>query len=358
MITYMNEIVQEDMKDIISRKADWEKLKNKTVLITGASGMLATYLVYTLMTLNRKEDYNIKIIALVRNEEKAKRKFSSFLSDEKFNLLVQDVIDPINFGEKVDFIVHAAGNASPKYILSDPVGIIKANTLGTMNVLEFAKENEVENILYLSTREVYGKTPESITNVTEEDYGIVNCKELRACYPESKRVSETMFESYYYQYKIPYNTVRLAHSYGPGMDIDEDGRVMADLVSDVVNHRDIILKSDGSAVRAFCYINDAVFGMIKVLLEGKIGEAYNIANESEPIMIREVAKQMVELFPERNLKVSYEIPKVESVGYSKMGRVKLDSTKLEKLGWACETSLEEGVIRTVNSFNDRNGEKE
>lgn len=353
MITYSNTVVQNDIEEILSRDIEWGKLNNKTVLITGASGMLATYLVYTLMGLNIKQRLNIKVIGLVRNEQKARAKFSDFVNHTNFKLLVQDVTSPISIEGEVDYIVHAAGNASPKYILSDPVGIIKANTIGTLNILELAKEKNVENILYLSTREIYGRMPSEISSIEEGDYGIVNCKELRSCYPESKRVSETIFESYYHQYNIPYNSVRLAHAYGPGMDINEDGRVMADLISDVVNYRDLVLKSDGSAVRAFCYINDAVYGMFKVMLEGKIGEAYNIANETEPIMICDVANQLVEIFDDRKIKVMYDIPKEQSAGYSKMGRVQLNTSKLEYLGWSCEVSLQEGLIRTVRSFPDR-----
>lgn len=352
MITYDNIVVQKDMKEILDSGIKWDKLKNKTVLITGASGMLATYMVYTLMTLNIEENYNIKVIGLVRNEEKAKAKFAAFFNRKDFRLLVQDINLPINVEGEVDFIIHAAGNASPKFILSDPVGIIQANTIGTMNVLELAKEKKVDNILYMSTREIYGKMTSEVTSIKEEDYGIVNCREIRACYPESKRVSETIFESYYHQHNIPYNIARLAHAYGPGMDINEDGRVMADLISDVVNYRDITLKSDGSAVRAFCYINDAICGMFKIMLEGGVGEAYNVANEMEPIMIRDVANQLVSLFEDRNIKVVYEIPKEQSLGYSKMGRVELDTSKLQGLGWLCKISLKEGLIRTITSFND------
>lgn len=351
MISYTNTIVENDIEEILSRDVEWGKLNNKTVLITGASGMLATYLVYTLMGLNIKQNLNIKVIGLVRNEKKARAKFLEFLNHKNFKLLIQDVTLPIDIKDEIDFIVHAAGNASPKSILSDSVGIIKANTIGTINVLELAKEKKVKNILYLSTREVYGKMLPGVNSIKEEDYGFLNCKELRACYPESKRVSETMFESYYHQYNVPYNIVRLAHAYGPGMDINDDGRVMADLISDVVNYRDIVLKSDGSAVRAFCYINDAVCGMFKVMLEGEIGEAYNIANETEPFMIRDVAKQLVSLFDDRKISVVYDIPKEQGVGYSKMGRVKLDTSKLEVLGWECKINLKEGLTRTVKSFD-------
>lgn len=350
MISYMNKVVRDDMNEITSRDIPWEKLKDKTVLITGANGMLATYFIYVLMYLNDTKKFNINIIALVRSEEKARKIFKDFLDNELFRLLVQDVCNPIRFNGEVNYIVHSAGNASPKFILSDPVGIIKANTIGTLNILDLAREKNIENILYTSTREIYGKVDEDITEIYESDYGKINCKELRSCYPESKRVSETMLESYYHQFKVPFTIARIAHSYGPGIKIDDDGRVMADFISDIVNNRDIVLNSDGSAVRAFCYINDAVAGMFTVLLKGKIGEAYNIANENEQIMIRDAAIELTNLFPEKALSVVYNIPKEQSLGYSKMGRVKLNTNKLKELGWSCNINLKEGLYKTVNSF--------
>lgn len=325
-------------------------MNNKTVLITGASGMLATYLVYTLMELNFKQNANIKLIGLVRNKQKAIGKFKNIINHKNFVLLVQDVTMPINIDNDIDYIIHAASNSSPKSILSNPVDIIKANTIGTINVLELAKDKNVEKVLYLSTREIYGKISSDVNSIEEDDFGSLNCKEFRSCYPESKRVSETMLESYYYQYNIPYNIVRLAHAYGPGMNINEDGRVMADFISDVVNYRDIVLKSDGSAIRAFCYISDAIYGILKVIVDGEIGEAYNIANETEPIMIKKLAKKLNSLFKERNINIIYDIPQEKSAGYSKIGRTPLNTSKLEELGWSCKVGLHEGLIRTVRSF--------
>lgn len=350
MISYSNKIVRDDMNEITDRDIPWEKLKDKTVLITGANGMLATYFIYVLMYLNETKKFNTNVIALVRNEEKSRKIFKDFLDNELFKLLVQDVCDPINIKQEVHYILHSAGNASPKFILSDPVGIIKANTIGTLNILDLAKEKNVNNVLYTSTREVYGKMDADIMEINEWDYGKMNCKELRSCYPESKRVSETMLESYYHQFKVPFTIARIAHSYGPGMKIDDDGRVMADFISDVVNDRDIVLNSDGSAIRAFCYINDAIAGMFTILLKGKIGEAYNIANENEPIMIRDVAIELTNIFPEKGLSVIYNIPEEQSLGYSKMGRVKLNTNKIEELGWSCKINLKEGLYKTVNSF--------
>lgn len=349
---YRNKIVQEDMKFLEHQNFSIEKMKNKKIMITGASGMLATYIVYFCMYLNETKDYNIRVYALVRNEKKAWGRFEDFKDDKNFRLLVQDVCEPIAIEENLDYIVHAAGNASPQFILNDPVGIINANTVGTMNVMELAKKMEGVKVLYTSTREVYGKMPDEVTRITEDSFGYLDPMDRRACYPESKRIAESILQGYFYQYGVKSSIVRIAHSYGPGMAINNDGRVMADFISDVVNNRNIVLKSTGEAVRAFCYITDAVSAMLLVLLDGENGMAYNIANEKEPQMIREVARDLVEAFPEKSLKVVFDIPEEMSLGYSKMGRVELSTEKVEKLGWRPEVSLREGMVRTVRSFEE------
>ncbi|MDW7670543.1 MAG: NAD-dependent epimerase/dehydratase family protein [Bacillota bacterium] len=348
---FTHQVVQEDLQRIVGSKyIQWEALRNKSILITGANGMLARYMVYVLMHLNLRQDYNTKVIALVRNAQKATKSFKDFGNSDLFQLLVQDVSEPLQVAGEINYIIHAASNASPRFFLEDPVGIIRANTLGTMNVLELAKEKSVANVLYTSTREIYGSMPAGKTEIVELDFGAVNCKELRAAYPESKRLAETLFESYHHQHQVPYTIVRLAHAYGPGMEISQDGRVMADFISDVVNGRDITLKSDGSAERAFIYLSDAVAGIFTVLLNGCNGEAYNIANETEPMMIRDVAAELVRLFP--NQKVVFDIPVEQSQVYSKVNRVTLNTHKLESLGWRCQVTLREGMKRTVASFMD------
>ncbi|GFI44010.1 dTDP-glucose 4,6-dehydratase [Lachnospiraceae bacterium] len=351
---YNNRIVQEDMRCLAKREEiPVELLKGKRILITGANGMLATYLIYFFMFLNEEKSYGIEVYALTRNKEKAEARFSSFIGKDCFSLIFQDVCDSIALPESsVDYIIHAAGNASPRYILEDPVGIIKANTIGTINILEFAKKQESVKVAYLSTREIYGKMAEEVEIIGENQYGVMDPTELRSCYPESKRIAETILESYRHQYGIDYVTLRIAHSYGPGMIINNDGRVMADFISDIVQKRDIVLKSTGDAIRAFCYITDAIAGVLIALLKGESGRAYNLANENEPRPIREAAELLTELFPERGCKVRYQIPEVMSEGYSKMGRVKLDVQELNKLGWDCRVNLQTGLRNTVLSFED------
>lgn len=351
MSLYENKIVQKDLSEIIQNIKNVEMLKNASVLITGATGMIATYMVYTLLRLNEKEDYHIQIFALVRSEEKAKQKFGVFLENPNFHLIVQDVIEEIKIQDDIDYIIHSAGSASPYFIVNDPVGIIKANTIGTINVMEFARKCNVKKVLYTSTREVYGKVDENIFEITEEMIGKLDQMDSRSCYPESKKMGENIVKSYELQYGIPFNNVRIAHSYGPGMAINEDGRVMSDFIYCVVNNKNIELNSDGIAKRAFCYINDCITAIFMILLNGKNGESYNIANETEEIAIKDLALTLTKLFKEKNLKVTYlDSAKVNRDGYSKIERVKLSTKKLENLGWKPQIKLEEGLQRTVKSF--------
>ena len=349
MSLYSHRVVQADMDKIVSdTSVPFDRLQGKTILITGATGMLAYYMTCVCMHLNRSKSYDIHVIALVRNEQKAKARFEEFIGDDKFELCIQDVCQPIELHRHIDYIVHAAGAASPWFIKHDPVGIVRANTIGTMNVMECAKESEVSNVLFLSTREIYGEVKD-VSMIKETDMGIIDPKEPRSCYPESKRMAEQIMQSYYSQYGVPYTLARIAHSYGPGMIIENDGRVMSDFICDTVHRRNIVLKSDGLAERAFCYIADAVTALFIILLKGEISQAYNVANETEPTFIKDVAQKLVELFPENDRKVIFEIAK-DTSGYCAYKRVGLDTSKIESLGWSVKVKLEDGMKNTVISF--------
>ncbi len=348
----MNKIIESDMASIINRFPYAEELKDKTILVTGANGLIACNFVYFLLELNKKCNTNIKVVALVRTPEKAQRLFKNYLSDENLVFLNQDVCDPINYEGSVDYIFHAAGSASASLIKKNPVGIIRANTVGTMNVLEFAREKNVRKVIFPSTREIYGKV-EGTDRIKETDMGVVDCLESRSCYPESKRLAEALFESYNNQYGVPYNILRIAHTYGPTMEIQNDGRVMSDFIGAIVNDQDIVLNSDGTALRAFCYVTDCVEGILDVMLRGEDNQAYNLANETDPRMIRDVAQKLVELYPEKNLKVVFSNPTDEvKKGYVGYKIVQLDTSKLESLGWSPKVELEDGMKRTVDYFEE------
>ena len=350
MFLYKKEVVRQDMEELTSRSyIPFEKLKEKSVLITGATGMLAYYFTMALMHLNITADYKTKVIALVRNKAKAEAKFEGFLENPYFEILAQDVCDEIKYEGDIDYIFHAAGACSPYFIKHNPTGIIAANTQGTVNVLELAKEKKVTNIIYPSTREIYGKV-EGVEFIKETDMGVFDPLDARSCYPESKRIAETILKSYLVQFGVPFTVLRIAHSYGPGMIIDSDGRVMSDFISDAVNSRNIILKSEGLALRAFCYVTDAVAAIFLAMLCGECGGVYNLANETEPTAIRDVAQMLCDSFPERNIRVIFELEGDRS-GYCNYARVGLDTEKLEALGWKPEIKLADGLKRTVVSFD-------
>ncbi|WP_449039356.1 NAD-dependent epimerase/dehydratase family protein [Parabacteroides goldsteinii] len=349
----MNKIIEEDLKEIVSSSLiDWNRFKSKTVLITGANGMLPSYLVFTLLYLNKCKDLNINIIALVRNKERAYQKFNN-INDSHLKLLVQDVSSPIKIKEDVHFIIHAASQASPKYYSIDPVGTINANVLGTINTLQLAKDKKVESYLFFSSGEIYGKVNPELFPFKENDYGYIDLLNVRSCYCESKRMGENLCVSYNYQYDIPTKIIRIFHTFGPGMLLD-DKRVFADFCSNIINNEDIILKSDGSAIRLFCYISDAIIAFLKVLLNGNNANAYNVANLDGEISILELANLLVSLYPEKNLHVK-TAKEVEETDLKKMRstlqKAIPDCSKIKKLGWYPTVSLKEGFKRTISSFN-------
>ncbi len=347
----MNQIIKEDIGLIVQKFRYWDRFIDKTILISGANGFLPAYLVETFLALDRS--YNVKVIALVRNREKAEKRFGHLLANPALRILVQDVSEPINIEEKIDFIIHAASQASPKFFGTDPVGTLSANVLGTINLINLARKNDVVSFLYFSSGEVYGEVKEEDIPIKENTFGYLDCTNVRACYGESKRMGENICASYYAQYGVNAKIVRPAHTYGPGMALD-DGRVFADFVSNIVNRQNIVLKSDGSAVRPFCYLADATLGYLTVLIKGENGQAYNVGNPFQEYSMLDLANTLVALYPEFNLKVVMENP-VGDKSYLKspVKRISLSIEKIAKLSWLPEVTVREGFKRTINSFLEK-----
>lgn len=351
MIDYNNKVVQDDLTQICRSGLNWKEFDNKTVLITGATGMLAEYLAFILLYLRKDYDVRVNVIALCRTRNHAEKVYGDFLDKDYFSLLYQDVCMPIEYRGEIDYIFHLAGNASPYSINNDPVGILKANLLGTFNVMELAREKSVHRVLFVSTREVYGASSES--QLLETSFGRLDPMDNRSCYPESKRAAETILRSYYLQYGIECVIARVAHSYGPGMKIHNDGRVMADFMGNAVDGKDIVLHSSGEAVRSFLYLSDAVVGLFTILLNGKEGEAYNLSNEQEPMPIYKVAELICSLVPEKNIQVVFSNEKPKG-GYCNYPRVALNNQKIQNLGFEPQVDLKNGLIKTILSYqNDR-----
>ena len=345
----LNPIIAEDIDSILAADIDWKRFKNKTILISGANGFLPSYLVYLFLSLNEKNKLNCKVIGISRNRKKARQRFGSLLKRKDLSIIYTDVSGPLEVKRKINFIIHAASQASPKYFGTDPVGTINANTLGTNNLLTLAKKNKVESFLFISSGEVYGSVASENVPTREDQYGYIDIDNVRSCYAESKRLGETMCVSWFKQHKVAAKIVRPFHTYGPGMDL-KDGRVYADFVSDIVNGRNIKMKSEGRASRAFCYLKDATEGFIRVLLEGENGEAYNVGNPQAEISIAELSQKLVSLFPEKKLEVQKGDQSTKGYIQSTIDRNSPDITKIKTLGWFPATSIEEGFKRTIESY--------
>lgn len=347
----INKIIESDLEYIVTRNLPWSRFNNKTVLITGAAGFLPAYMVHTLLYLKEKFDINLKVIGLVRNMEKALARFNYAKNNNSLQLIEQDICNPINIQEKVDFIIHAASMATPKVFREDPVGTILPNVLGTNNLLKIAKDHQVENFLFFSTSGVYGYVDESFYPISENCFGALDSMDLASCYLESKRMGENLCVSWFHQYAVPINVVRPGITYGPGLDLTS-GRSFEDFIAAIKDNRDLELFSDGLAVRNFCYISDAIYGFFLVMLKGKVGEAYNVATDHE-ISIRDLANLLVKnVFPEKNLKVIMK--KNDSKNYMRMNfsKTTVDINKIKELGWEIRTAIPEGFKRVVSNIEN------
>lgn len=347
----MRTIVDEDLKFITSADLPWNLLEGNNILITGANGFLPAYMAETILFLNDNLFKNkARLYVLGRNKERLLRRFRCYEGRNDLEYIIQDVCAPLKLKDPIDIIIHAASQASPKYYGVDPAGTLSANILGTYNLLELARNNGTKTFLFFSSGEVYGEVNDDQLPINEDQYGYINPVNVRSCYAESKRMAETMCISWMHQYGVRVKIVRPFHTYGPGMRLD-DGRVFADFVSDVVADRNIRMKSDGSAIRAFCYLADATAGFFFVLLKGEAGTPYNVGNEEAEISVRDLAYLLAELFPSKKLKVEISTDN-QQPGYIRSPFIRHcpDTRRLKNLGWQPHYSLNPGFKRTIESF--------
>ena len=347
----MNLIIQEDAQAIANSDLYWDKLNGKTVLISGANGYVPSYFVHAFIARNDMYNEKIKVIALCRNEKKAEVRFSEYLERDDFKLLIQDVCEPIVLNEEVHFFIHAASPAGVRISNIDPVATFYANVLGCKQMLELSKKNKTEGFLLLSSIDVYGK-PETKRRFIESDNFMLDSLNPRNVYACAKRAAESLCTCYYVQYKTPVIIARPSQIMGPGIALD-DGRLHADFISQMLTRDTIILKSDGTAVRTFIYITDAVIGMLVALTKGVYGEAYNVADENGELSVFGIAQLMASLETEKKVDVvfDYEKRNAPEVTHA-LSVVTADAGKLRLLGWQPKYIPKETAERTLRYFRN------
>lgn len=339
-------VEQRDIDIIFNNAIDWEMFRNKTILVTGATGRLGMYIVEALNKADIDWNLNLNIIVLARNQGKLEQVFGEELKLPNIYPLVQDITTPIQWDGAIDYIFHTAGAASPMDFTNAPVDTLWGHVQGTRNVLELAKNKHSKKILYVSTVEIYGEW-KSDEEILETDMGPIKCDNARACYPEAKRLCETMLASYKFQYGIDYVGVRLCHTFGPGISL-EDGRAFAEFIGNVIDGKDIVLQSDGSATRTYTYVADAIGAMLLAFTKGKDAH-YNIANLDNLISIRDLAELIASLDPNGKCKVSYstQVGELKYLPF-KLGIMNVD--RILDLGWRPQVGLKAAFKYTLDSF--------
>ena len=327
----------DDIREAAAEQLPWEKLEGKNILVTGATGLIGGCLVEVLMA--REGGYHV--YAAGRDEERARQRFLDYTSDRRFHFLKFDVSLPLQSDITFHYIVHAASGASPSAFATSPVEVIKANILGVSNLLDYGIDHSLERMLYVSSGEVYGEGGATIDTpdgkaFDETDSGYVDCATQRACYPSSKRAAETLCISYCAQYGADVVIARPCHVYGPFFTC-HDNRVYAQFLRNVMRGEDIVMKSDGSQFRSWCHVIDCARGLLYIMLKGRDGEAYNIADEASCMTIRQLAERIAAA---HGRKVVMQIPPDnERRGYNVVTRSIFSTLKLRDLGWEAHHSL-------------------
>lgn len=339
-----HEIYSADIAGIANENLPWEKLAGKNLLLTGATGLIGTVLVDVLMKKNLDDKLNVTVFAAGRNEKIARERFADYLGNKNFKFVKLDVNEPIEFDSPVDFIIHAASNTHPRLYSTDPVGTMTANILGTHNLLEFGRKKKISRVVFVSSVEIYGKVLNADDLFDESYCGYINCNTVRAGYPEAKRAGEALCQAYISQHGLDVVIARPCRIYGPTMRLD-DSKAMSEFIMNGVRGEDIVLKSQGLPRFSYCYGADCANGILYCLLNGKCGEAYNVADSSEILSLREIAEYISSL---ANKKVVFELPdEIQARGFSVAPAAILTNDKLRTLGWSPKDDTRSGVKKTV-----------
>lgn len=349
----MNKVLEQDITKLISHKQYFEPFEDSSVLVTGATGLLGSVIIKSLLRYASANGKKITVYAACRSREKFEAVFAGYVGDCLVPLF-SDICALDISGLNAEYIIHGASVTDSKTFVEKPVETIDTALDGTRNLLCQCAGRSIKGFVYLSSLEVYGTFPgcEGVKNVKETDAGYIDTLSARASYSEGKRMAENICAAYAKEYGVPVKIARLCQTFGAGVDYS-DNRVFAQFARAVIEQKDIVLKTKGETVRNYCYTTDAAGGILSVLAKGKAGEAYNIANMQTTVSIADMAHLFCELFPQSGSKVVFDIAEdAEKLGYNPVVKLQLDSSKAYALGWSTEVSLTEMCMRLVDGMRE------
>ncbi len=308
------------------------------ILVTGGAGFLGSYLCEKLLNENHI------IYCLDNLYTGSMNNIERFMNNQNFNFINHNIIEPIDI--EVDLIYNLACPASPPHYQKDPIFTLKTNIHGIFNMLELAKKYNAR-LLQASTSEIYGEP--KVHPQTESYRGNVNPIGIRACYDEGKRVAETICFDYNRKYGVDIRIVRIFNTYGPYMSAD-DGRVVSNFITQALNNEDITIYGDGSQTRSFCYVDDLIDGFVK-MMDSDFTGPINLGNPVE-FTIKELAEKIIKLTDSKSKIIYRPLPSDDPTQRKPV----IDLAK-EKLDWQPRVMIDEGLVKTIDYFNDHNGGK-
>lgn len=363
--TFLNE----DLEYIANSDLPYDELYGKSVMVTGATGLVGSQVVMALLKMNELKNAGITVYAFIRDPGKADRIYKEIKTD-KLIYVIGDVGNPIDDENvlltkkrrihdiRLDYIVHAASPTASKYFVEHPVETIMTAVNGTKNILDLAREKRVSGVVYLSSMEAFGAPDPKKSYVKEEDLGYIDIHNPRSSYSEGKRICECICSSYASEYGVPVRIARLSQTFGAGISYEEN-RVFAQFAKAAMNKTDIVLHTAGKSVGNYCYTRDSVMGILLLLVRGENGEAYTVANPESNITIGDMAKLVAEKLANNEIKVVFDIPdSALTFGYAPDVNMRLNSDKLQALGWRPVIGLLESYRRMIGSMELTRKERE
>lgn len=347
-----NNVFLEDLNSITQTSCiPWEKLQGKTVLITGGTGLIGSTLINSLLYANQKRNLNLQVLALVRNQKKAEKMFSNQLQEHlPLQFIMGSVENLPDITQPVDYIIHGASPTASAFFVEHPVETIQINVKGTNNLLQLAKEKKAAGFVYLSSMEVYG-APLSDQVIDETQGTTLDTMGVRSCYPEAKRICESLCASYAQEYGVPAFSVRLAQTFGPGVAQD-DARVFAEFARCAIQHHDIVLQTEGTSKRCYLYTADAVTAILMVLLLGKSGEAYNAANPETYCSIVEMANMVATKIARGKIEIKFNFDKENEKKFPPTHCLNLGIDKISSLSWKPSRGLLDMYRRMIMGMKE------
>lgn len=336
------QVLEEDVKQFTEHFDLWEKLKGKTFLITGATGLIGSVMIRCLLALNKKYALGIRILAVIRSIDKAEAVFGDYYDDIEFVQLPLAAIKTEDIKDQVDFIIHLASPTAGKYMEEHPVETFDLAYTSTFNLLNYSLQNHVAGMVYVSSLEYYGQMFDD-RHITEDMQGFVDSTSARSSYPMGKRAAEYLCYAFAKEYGASAKVARLTQTLGAGIS-ENDNRVFAQFSRSIIKNEDIVLHTTGESAKPYCYTTDCVSAILYILLNGQKGEAYNVANSDTYISIRGLAEFLQQYF---NPAISIRIELNENMGYAPVTKLRLSTEKLQSLGWKPMYGLKDIFDRVI-----------